>query len=92
MLISPTLEQKEIIEKNVALAKSINKLDCDGLDCDYNTYPEFVKIACGNLISEEYPVNEENVVSVSNAMLEYVKETKESIETATFMVIVEKKF
>lgn len=29
MLISPTLEQKEIIEKNVALAKSINKLDCD---------------------------------------------------------------
>lgn len=87
MLISPTLEQKEIIEKNVALAKSIN-----GLDCDYNTYYDFVKIACGNLINEEYPVNEENVVSVSNAMLEYVKETKESIEIATFMVIVEKKF
>lgn len=87
MLISPTLKQKEIIEKNVALAKSINELDCD-----YNTYSEFVEIACGNLISEEYPVNEENVVSVSNAMLEYVKETKESIETATFMVIVEKKF
>ncbi|CUR41525.1 hypothetical protein LRLP16767_LRLP167_00044 [Limosilactobacillus reuteri] len=87
MLISPTLKQKEIIGKNVALAKSINELDCD-----YNTYSEFVKIACGNLISEGYPVTEENVVSVSNAMLEYVKETKESIETATFMVIVEKKF
>lgn len=87
MLISPTLEQKEIIEKNVALAKSTN-----GLDCDYNTYYDFVKIVCGNLINEEYPVNEENVVSVSNAMLEYVKETKESIETATFMAIVEKKF
>ena len=87
MLINPTLKQKEIIEKNVSLAKAINELDCD-----YNTYPEFVKIACGNLISEEYPVNEENVVSVSNAMLEYVKETKESIETATIMVIVGKKF
>lgn len=81
MLINPTLKQKEIIEKNVSLAKAINELDCD-----YNTYYDFVKIACGNLI------NEENVVSVSNAMLEYVKETKESIETATFMVIVEKKF
>lgn len=87
MLINPTLKQKEIIEKNVSLAKAINELDCD-----YNTYPEFVKIACGNLINEEYPVMKENVVSVSNAMLEYVKETKESIETATFMVIVEKKF
>lgn len=87
MLINPTLKQKEIIEKNVSLAKVIN-----GLDCDYNTYYDFVKIACGNLINEEYPVNEENVVSVSNSMLEYVKETKESIETATFMVIVEKKF
>ena len=51
-----------------------------------------MKIACGNLINEEYPVTAGNVVSVSNAMLEYVKETKESIETATFMVIVEKKF
>lgn len=87
MLISPNKEQKEIIENNVALAKSIN-----GLGCDYNTYPEFVKIACGNLMSEEYPVNEEIVVRVANAMLEYVKETKESIETATFMVIVEAKF
>lgn len=87
MLINPALKQKEIIEKNVSLAKAINELDCD-----YNTYSEFVKIACGNLIGEEYPVNEENVVSVSNSMLEYVKETKESIETATFMVIVEKKF
>ena len=87
MLINPTLKQKETIEKNVALAKSINKLDCD-----YNTYSEFVKIACGNLISEEYPVTEENVVRISNAMLEYVKETKESIETATFMVIVGNKF
>ena len=87
MLISPNKEQKEIIESNVALAKSINELDCD-----YNTYPELVKIACGNLMSEDYPVNEENVVRVANAMLEYVKETKESIETATFMVIVEAKF
>ena len=87
MLINPTLKQKEIIEKNVSLAKAINELDCD-----YNTYSEFVKIACGNLISEEYPVTVENVVRISNAMLEYVKETKESIETATFMVIVEKKF
>lgn len=87
MLINPTLKQKEIIEKNVALAKSINKLDCD-----YNTYPEFVKIVCGNLISEEYPVTEENIVRISNAMLKFVQATKESIETATIMVIVENKF
>lgn len=87
MLISPTLKQKEIIEKNVSLAKAINELDCD-----YNTYPEFVKIACGNLISEEYPVTEENVVRVSNAMLKFVQATKESIETATIMVIVGNKF
>ena len=87
MLINPTLKQKEIIEKNVSLAKAINELDCD-----YNTYPEFVKIACGNLISEEYPVTEENVVRVSNAMLKFVQATKESIETATIMVIVGNKF
>lgn len=43
-------------------------------------------------MSEDYPVNEEIVVRVANAMLEYVKETKESIETATFMVIVGAKF
>lgn len=87
MLINPTLKQKEIIEKNVSLAKAINELDCD-----YNTYPEFIKIACGNLISEEYPVTEENVVRVSNAMLKFVQATKESIETATIMVIVGNKF
>ena len=28
MLINPTLKQKEIIEKNVSLAKAINELDC----------------------------------------------------------------
>ena len=87
MLISPTLKQKEIIGKNVALAKSINELDCD-----YNTYSEFVKIACGNLISEGYPVTEENVVRISNAMLKLVQDTKESIEIATIMVIVRNKF
>lgn len=87
MLINPTLKQKEIIEKNVSLAKAINELDCD-----YNTYPEFVKIACGNLISEEYPVTAENVVRISNAMLKFVQATKESIETATIMVIVGNKF
>lgn len=41
MLINPSSKQKEIIEENIRMAKNINKLDCD-----YNTYPEFMKVVC----------------------------------------------
>lgn len=87
MLINPSSKQKEIIEENIRMAKNINKLDCD-----YNTYSEFVKIACGNLISGGYSVTAENVVKVSNAMLKLVEQTKASIEMATITVITENKF
>lgn len=69
------------------MAKNINKLDCD-----YNTYPEFVKIVCGNLISEGHPVTAENVVKIPNAMLKLVEQTKDSIEMTTITVISENKF
>lgn len=87
MMIEPSSKQKEIIKQNISMAKNINKFDCD-----YNTYPEFVKVACGNWISGGYSVTAENVVKVSNTKLKVVEQTKKSIEMATITVIAENKF